>query len=88
MTKKPEVIDDDNPEWTNETTARAVKFDQLPEGLQQKLRRVRGPQKAPTKIQTAMRLDVDVVKHFKAGGDGWQTRMNEALKKAIEAGIA
>lgn len=53
-----------------------------------KVVRRRGPQKAPTKVQTAMRLDVDVVEHFKAAGAGWQTRVNDALKKAIDAGIA
>lgn len=30
-----------------------------------------------------IRLDNDVVEKFKAGGAGWQTRINEVLKKAI-----
>ena len=29
-----------------------------------------------------LRLDPDVVERFKADGEGWQTRMNEALRKA------
>lgn len=29
-----------------------------------------------------MRLDKDVIEHFRSNGDGWQTRMNEALRKA------
>ena len=32
-----------------------------------------------------LRLDPDVIEHFKATGEGWQTRINEALRKA--AGI-
>jgi uncharacterized protein (DUF4415 family) len=36
-----------------------------------------------TKMQTTLRLDRDVVDHFKAGGRGWQSRINAALKKAI-----
>ena len=27
-------------------------------------------------------LDPDVIEHFKAGGKGWQTRVNAALRKA------
>jgi uncharacterized protein (DUF4415 family) len=29
-----------------------------------------------------LRLDADVIERFKAGGAGWQTRMNQALRKA------
>jgi uncharacterized protein (DUF4415 family) len=43
----------------------------------------RGPQKAPTKVLMTIRLDADVIEHFKAQGPGWQTRINEALRKAM-----
>lgn len=33
-----------------------------------------------------LRLDPDVIAAFKAGGEGWQTRMNEALRKAVGLG--
>ena len=42
----------------------------------------RGPQKAPTKQQVTLRLDKDVVERFRATGTGWQSRINEALRKA------
>jgi uncharacterized protein (DUF4415 family) len=42
----------------------------------------RGPQKTPTKQQVTLRLDRDVVERFRATGDGWQSRINEALRKA------
>ena len=45
-------------------------------------RGMRGPQRAPTKKPTSIRLDADVVAHFKAGGPGWQSRINAALRKA------
>ncbi|QWT18361.1 BrnA antitoxin family protein [Bacillus sp. NP157] len=45
--------------------------------------RRRGPQKAPTKVATTVRLSPEVVHHFKAGGRGWQTRLDEALKLFI-----
>lgn len=45
--------------------------------------RRRGPQKAPTKVATTIRLDPDVVEYFKSGGRGWQTRLNDTLRRAI-----
>jgi len=47
-------------------------------------RRPRGPQKAPTKVSTTIRLDADVIEHFKKGGDGWQPRINGVLKRHVE----
>lgn len=44
----------------------------------------RGPQKVATKKQVSLRLSPEVVAHFKATGKGWQTRIDETLKKAIE----
>jgi uncharacterized protein (DUF4415 family) len=45
------------------------------------VRRTRGPNKRPAKEQVAIRLDPDVLGAFRAGGPGWQTRMNAALKE-------
>jgi uncharacterized protein (DUF4415 family) len=33
-------------------------------------------------VAVSLRLIREVVEHFKADGPGWQTRMDEALKKA------
>lgn len=41
---------------------------------------VRGPQKAPTKQSTTIRLSPEVMAAFKATGAGWQTRIDNALK--------
>jgi uncharacterized protein (DUF4415 family) len=75
----------DNPELTDEQIAELRPASEvLPpalfEGLASKRRR--GPQKAPTKTMISLRLDQRVVDHFKAAGEGWQTRMGEVLKKA------
>ncbi len=44
-------------------------------------RRKRGrPAGSGAKEQIALRVDKDVLAQFRAGGPGWQTRMNEALK--------
>ena len=40
----------------------------------------RGPQKAPTKVATTIRLSPEVSEAFRATGPGWQTRIDEALK--------
>lgn len=44
------------------------------------LRRVGRPRSASPKVQLTVRYDADVVSAFKAGGAGWQTRMNDALR--------
>ena len=43
---------------------------------------VRGPQKAPTKVQTTFRIDRDVIEHFRSAGRGWQTHVNDVLRQA------
>ncbi|MDE0240340.1 MAG: BrnA antitoxin family protein [bacterium] len=40
------------------------------------------PKSDVTKVQTTFRLDPDVIAAFRSDGPGWQTRMNEALRKA------
>ena len=37
-------------------------------------------QKSPQKVSTTIRLSNDVVQAFHATGDGWQTRVDSALK--------
>ena len=54
-------------------------FSALPAGLQAKLAS-RGPQRKPLKIATTIRLSADVVQAFRAAGDGWQTKIDAALK--------
>lgn len=45
---------------------------------------VRGrPPSAEPKVSTTIRLDADIVARFKQDGPGWQTRMNDALRKAV-----
>jgi uncharacterized protein (DUF4415 family) len=40
------------------------------------------PKSDNPKIAQTLRLDPDVIAFFKGGGAGWQTRMNDALRKA------
>ena len=49
----------------------------------ERFQRARGKQKAPTKKHITIRLDADLVAHFRDGGPGWQTRLNDALRRAV-----
>lgn len=44
----------------------------------------RGPKTgaAGVKKQVTLRIDPDVIEHYRATGDGWQGRINAALRKA------
>jgi uncharacterized protein (DUF4415 family) len=78
-------IDDDNPEWTRDMFRKARPArDVLAQFELPKPRKGRGPQKAPTKVQTTIRLDSDVVAYFKNKGSGWQSRINNALRGVVE----
>ena len=46
------------------------------------VRRGRPPIAKP-KVSTTIRLSQDVIDHFRAGGRGWQTRIDEALREWI-----
>ena len=43
----------------------------------------RGEFYRPVKEQITLRLDKDVIAWFKAGGEGYQTRINEALREHV-----
>ncbi len=47
-----------------------------------KVRRGR-PKLGTTKISTTIRFDPDVLAFFRNGGEGWQTRINDALRGAM-----
>ncbi|MBK7000308.1 MAG: BrnA antitoxin family protein [Rhodoferax sp.] len=44
----------------------------------------RGPQKRPTKVAVTVRYSPEVVEFFRATGEGWQTRMNDALREYVK----
>lgn len=78
------VFDDDNPEWTEQDFKEArPAHEVLPPEVLKAFPRLRGPQKSPTKVPVSLRLSREVVDHFKATGEGWQTRIDDTLKAAI-----
>ncbi|WP_185983921.1 BrnA antitoxin family protein [Aureimonas mangrovi] len=77
---------EDIPEWTAEDFARARPmreiFPEIVEALE-KSRGQRGVQKTPTKERVGLRLDREIVDHFRATGDGWQSRINAVLAEHV-----
>jgi uncharacterized protein (DUF4415 family) len=69
------VTDPDNPAWTEEMLGPPV------------MKRGRGPQAAPTKVLTSIRLDADVVEFFKSHGSGYQSRINETLRREVDRNL-
>ncbi len=87
MKKKPdpEMIDKENPEWTDAMFAKARPasevFPDLAAHSGKRKRGQRGPQKKPRKVLIALRLEVSTVEAYKAGGRGYQTRMAAVLEE-------
>ncbi len=70
------VSDPDNPAWTEAMLGPPV------------VKRGRGPQATPTKVLTSIRLDADVLDYFKSQGAGYQSRINDTLRKAVARNLA
>lgn len=74
----------ESPELTDEQMAKARPFAEVFPELAASIRRGRGPNKAPTKKLVSLRLSPDVLDHYRSKGPGWQTRIDEALRKAAK----
>lgn len=76
-------FDEDNPEWTEEDFKRAKPaHEMLPPEILAAFPRTRGAQAAAKKVPVSIRLSPQVVDYFKSQGPGWQSRIDEVLKKA------
>ena len=76
--KSTRVDPDDAPELTEDFFRRAAIYDG-----DRLVRRGRPPLASP-KDAVSLRLDRDVVAHFRRGGSGWQSRINAALRKVAK----
>jgi uncharacterized protein (DUF4415 family) len=72
------VDPDDAPEWTEEQFKRADLY------RGDKLVRPGRPPSGNPKLALKLRIDPDVVAHFRATGPGWQTRINDTLRRAAK----
>ena len=79
--------DEENPEWTAETSARARPVWDFPElvAILQHHGKLGRPPLPDTdkKHRVTLYLDPDILARLKADGKGWQTRANAALRKAL-----
>ncbi len=78
-------IDSDNPIWTKRDFERALHFPKgaTLEEATASLRKARGKQLAPKKVAISIRLEPEIVAHFKKDGAGWQKRMEAVLAKVV-----
>jgi uncharacterized protein (DUF4415 family) len=81
MPDKPVVFDEDNPEWTEADFARARPASELPPHVLAAFNKGGRPP-GSAKQAVSIRLDKAVLEKFRATGPGWQSRINEALKRA------
>ena len=77
----PEMIDDDNPEWTDEMFARArpaseVLTGQFGAAVATEMLKPKGgrPKSAAPKVLLSVRYSPEVIEYFRATGEGWQGR--------------
>lgn len=77
-TKREWVDPDDAPELTDEW------FDAADFYSGGKLVRRGRPKSDAPKEAVSLRLDPDVLTHYRATGPGWQSRINEDLRKAAK----
>jgi uncharacterized protein (DUF4415 family) len=76
--KKKWIDPDDAPKLTREFFRTADIYDGS-----KLVRRGRPPVGERPKQAVKLRLSPDVLEHFRAGGPGWQTRINAALERAV-----
>jgi len=74
----------ENPEWTDEDFARARPAREvLSESVLNQFKRSPGrPRSETPKQQVTLRLDADLLEHWRAQGPGWQSGINAALRRA------
>ena len=83
----PPAVIDENPEWTEADFARARPASEVlpPQAVAALVKRPRGRpvgSLTSTKQRVTLRLDGEALDRLRADGPGWQTRINEAVRKA------
>lgn len=84
--KKPDPYraNEDCPEWTGEMFRRAHPAIEVVPQVVEVRRRARGrPPKGITKRQVTLRLSPEVLEHFRQQGRGWQTQIDNVLRRYV-----
>jgi uncharacterized protein (DUF4415 family) len=69
----PELVDDENPEWSEVMFSEAKMADEL---FPQLIKSDKSQ-----KINIAIDYDADIISAFRAAGNNWQERINRALRE-------
>ncbi|MDQ7014851.1 MAG: BrnA antitoxin family protein [Gammaproteobacteria bacterium] len=78
--------DSDTLEWSDQMFQQAKPAESLiPEVVETYKKAHRGKQRSPTKVQLTVRLSPEVIAYFKETGKGWQTRLDDVLKKHVHS---
>ena len=77
--------DIDNPEWSKKDFASAKPGYDMPDHLRNAFPNTRGRPVGSNKTLISLRLDLDIIEHFRASGTGWQSRINAVLKQAVKS---
>jgi uncharacterized protein (DUF4415 family) len=83
MPRKPVIFDDDNPEWTEADFAKARPVSDFPELAAAFPKSKIGRPRGSAKELVSLRIDKTVLERLRATGPGWQSRVNEVLRKAF-----
>lgn len=79
------ALDPDAPEATDEHIAQAKPFreafSKLAESIDREIIKRGRPKTDTQKTPVTIRLDLDLVDHYKAMGKGWQSQINRDLRK-------
>ncbi len=87
MRKKPDLMDEENPEWTSEDFAKARSLREIMpsaffEGME-KLRKRGRPRLASPKVVFSLRLPADLVQALQASGLDYRARVEKVLRAAV-----
>lgn len=72
------------PTFSEEASIENILRSQRKIAMFERARGQRGAQKTPVKDRVGLRLDHDIVEHFRATGPGWQSRINAILADHVK----
>lgn len=86
MGNRPPLLDDNDEvrELTEEDFAAMKPFSSLPADLQKKLRGIKSAVISVDGHKSLVPVEEDVLKEYQATGEGWQKRIDDALRAGLD----
>jgi uncharacterized protein (DUF4415 family) len=82
--KQRKLTEKEQAQWSTGVVVNGGGYKAVREAVAAKRRQgERGPQVSPTKQLVSVRYSPEVLEFFRASGAGWQSRMDEVLKKWV-----